>query len=384
MKILHVYRGYYPALRGGIIEVMAQLGHDLLRRGVEARVFTLADKTTRWICPRTGMEVHAFKQDFEVASCGMSRAALRAFKGEAAWADIVHYHFPWPFGDVLHGQAGGRPSLVTYHSDVVRQKLWIACYRPLMGWFLGHVNAIAATSPQYVDSSPVLACYRDKVKVIPLGLDEAAYPRASPDTMAEWRSRVGGDFFLFLGVLRYYKGLEFLLEAAADAPYRVVIAGTGPMAGELRQMIDKKKLSNVSLVGEISEEDKAALLSLCRGVVFPSHLRSEAFGLALVEGAMFGRPLISTELGTGTSYVNLHEETGLVVPPTDVGALRCAMDRLWSEPARAEQMGRNARQRYVENFTAQRMADRYLDLYRKLLGDAAGMMHSSDTATHTL
>nr|AIA85260.1 Glycos_transf_1 [uncultured Pseudomonas sp.] len=110
-----------------------------------------------------------------------------------------------------------------------------------------------------------------------------------------------------------------------------------------------------------------ALLQLCRAVVFPSHLRSEAFGVTLLEGAMHGKPLISTEIGTGTSYVNEHNVTGLTVAPSDPTALRTAMDTLAGDPALAARFGQAARLRFETHFTAREMARQYVELYQTLI-----------------
>ena len=114
------------------------------------------------------------------------------------------------------------------------------------------------------------------------------------------------------------------------------------------------------------DDDKVALLSLCYALTFPSHLRSEAFGISLLEGAMFGKPMISTEIGTGTSYVNLDGETGIVVAASDPGALRDAMGKLWADEALAARFGVAARARFLAMFTADKMADAYVGLYRRL------------------
>ncbi|WP_276527368.1 glycosyltransferase [Microvirgula aerodenitrificans] len=140
------------------------------------------------------------------------------------------------------------------------------------------------------------------------------------------------------------------------------------METELRAQAQRLGLHNVHFLGPLPDEDKAALLVLCLGVVFPSHLRSEAFGVTLIEGAMHGKPLVSCEIGTGTSYINLDGETGLVVPPGNVQALRQALDRLWHEPALAAAMGARARQRYLGHFTARHMVERYAALYRDVSG----------------
>ena len=119
-------------------------------------------------------------------------------------------------------------------------------------------------------------------------------------------------------------------------------------------------------LGALDDADKVALLTLSYALSFPSHLRSEAFGISLLEGAMYGKPMISCEIGTGTTYINIDGDTGIVVPPSDPQALRAAMQRLWENPEMARQMGRRAEMRYHELFTAEKMATNYLSLYESL------------------
>jgi rhamnosyl/mannosyltransferase len=88
---------------------------------------------------------------------------------------------------------------------------------------------------------------------------------------------------------------------------------------------------------------------------------------------MYGKPMISSEIGTGTTYINIHDDTGLVVPPSDPRALRAAMRALWDNPALAAAMGRRAEARYRELFASERMAGSYLDLYRELLTRRAAL-----------
>ena len=212
----------------------------------------------------------------------------------------------------------------------------------------------------------MLRRFQDKVEIVPIGLNEHTYPEVSPDIRAELRGKYGEGFFLFIGVLRYYKGLHILLDAIANAPFRVVIAGSGPTERELLDQARRLRLDNVYFTGYVSDEQKVALLSLCRGVVFPSYLRTEAFGVTLLEGAMYGKALISTEAGSGTSHVNIGGETGLVVAPGSAPALRRAMDRIHDCPEMADAMGRRARQRFDHLFTGDLMGERYDAIYRGL------------------
>lgn len=368
MRVLHFYKTYHPDSVGGVEQVIRQMCVGTTRLGVSNTVLSLSRQENLVPFEFEGHMVHRVPLNFEVASNAVSVQSIGALARLASQADVVHYHFPWPFMDLAHFMARvNKPSVVTYHSDIVRQRYLLRLYQPLMHRFLGKVDAIVATSPNYLGSSAVLARYQHKTRAIPFGLDRGTYPQADPDRLAQWRARVGPKFFLFVGVLRYYKGLHILLDAVAGTDYPVVIVGAGPIEQELKEQAARLKLSNVLFVGAIDEPDKVALLNLCYAVAFPSHLRSEAFGVSLLEGAMYGKPMISSEIGTGTTYINIDGETGLVVPPSDPQALRAAMRTLWDNPDQARAMGQRATRRFEELFTSERMATSYAQLYQELI-----------------
>ena len=78
-------------------------------------------------------------------------------------------------------------------------------------------------------------------------------------------------------------------------------------------MVDDLGLSNVVFARQVTAAEKTTLLAHCIALILPSHMRSEAYGMVLVEASIMGKPMVSCEIGTGTSFVNSHEETGLVV-----------------------------------------------------------------------
>ena len=367
MRVLHFYKTSFPDSRGGVAKVINQIARAAIKLGVKTDVLSLTPKREPRTIEIDGYMVHRAKLDFQIASTGFSMSAILRFSQLAKRADVIHYHFPWPFMDVVHfATMVKKPTVVTYHSDIVRQKHLLKLYRPLQWKFLDDMSHIVATSPNYLATSEVLAKYKHKVSVIPIGLDKASYPAPSPDKLTYWREMLGPKFFLFVGVIRYYKGLHILMEAAKGTDYPIVIVGEGPIEKDLKTQAAQLKLQNVYFLGVLSEEDKVSLLSLCYSVLFPSHLRSEAFGISLLEGAMYGKPMVSSEIGTGTTFINIANETGLVVPPSDPLAMRRAMRYLWEHPEQAAEMGRRAEARYWEHFTADQMVRSYVDLYSNL------------------
>jgi len=368
MRVLHVYKTYFPDSLGGVEQVIKEVILSTSAHGVESSVLSLSLQRVDPTITVYGHPVHRCKSTIDVASTPMAISVFKRFSKLAKKADIIHYHFPWPFADLLHFACRiNKPSVVTYHSDIVKQKRLLKLYQPLCKKFLTSVDSIVATSPNYFSTSETLQSFPDKTRVIPIGLDKSYYSSSSELLKSQWKRRFPDKFFLFVGVFRYYKGLHILIEAAEDVDTPIVIVGSGPIEHELKTHAAKLGLTNIHFLGSISHEDKVALLELSYAIVFPSHLRAEAFGISLLEGAMFGKPMISSEIGTGTTYINIDQETGLVITPNDPKGLAKAMNALVDNPVWASELGAKAEKRYQALFTAEKMGREYFDVYRELL-----------------
>lgn len=372
VRVLHIYRTYFPDPPGGLQEAIRQIALSTGEIGVSNTIFTLTPHLDARELMRPEARVVRERSWAAPASCDLGgRAAFSAFAREARQAQVLHYLFPWPFADVLHAAVRPKaPALMTYISDVVRQRWLGTAYLPLMQHTLRQMRVIVANAPAYARTSPVLSHpdIRDKVRIIPLGIDERSYPVVGDESIFDRIGVVPGEpYFLFIGVLRYYKGAHFLVESARQLGARVVIAGAGPELSKLREQVVEQQVGNVIFAGQVTDQEKVALLKKCRALVLPSHLRSEAFGMVLVEASMFGRPMISCEIGTGTSFVNAHEETGLVVPPASSDSLARAMRLLLEDSRLAENMGRAARLRYEKLFSGQALGQSYSALFREVM-----------------
>jgi rhamnosyl/mannosyltransferase len=371
MKVLHVYRTYFPDPPGGTQEAIRQICLSTQPYGVENTLFTLSPNPEPSIILRPEAKVVRCRSWAAPASCDLGDPrSFAIFRSLVEQSDVVHYLFPWPFADLLHEVAPKKPSVLTYISDIVRQQRLKALYEPLMWRTLRGMDAIVSNVPQYAETSPVLTQSRltAKIRQIPLGIEESSY-NIEPDSTILSRLEIKEEepFIFFVGVLRYYKGLHILLEACKHTKGRVVIAGSGPEGAALQAQAKRLGLSNVTFAGQISQAEKVALLKACRALVLPSHLRSEAFGMVLVEASMYGKPMISCEINTGTSFVNQHLKTGLVVPPESPIDLASAMNTLLEDVSAAEGFGQAARQRYEKNFSGPVLGEAYARLYREIL-----------------
>lgn len=369
-RVLHLYRTYFPETQGGLQESIRQLCLATKPLNVDNVIFALARHPVPTNMTLPEAQLVRARSWVELASCDFGGwAALRRCRAAADQCDIIQIHYPWPFADMLLPfiRRRGQPVLVTYVSDIVRQNSvgLGQLYAPLRRYLLGTAARVVASSPNYAQSSVVLRDYQNKLVSIPHCLEDA--PPVDSELCERWFAKLGHNFFLFVGVLRYYKGLDFLLQAAQQVATPIVIVGDGPEGQRLRSAAKALGLTHVHFLGALGDADKNALMALCRAVVFPSHLRSEAFGITLLEGARQGKPLICCEISTGTTWVNRHDETGLVVPPANADALASAMNHLAADDALCLHLGAGARLRWEQHFRPAVVGAAYRQLYDDLL-----------------
>ena len=371
MRVLHVFKTASPFTQGGLEESIRQICLGTAAAGASCEVLCVSPDGERRDVTADYARVTGYPAALRVSTCPMPARMLPALRRAFDTYDIVHLHGPWPFAEMAAWlRPGGRAKRVlTYHADIVNRGALVRLYQPAIRRMLDGCDAVVATSEPYVDGSPVLARLTRRPTVIPLGIDPASYPSADPECVAAWQQRLGAPLFVFVGVLRYYKGLDVLAEATREVPGTLVVVGDGPERARLAARTAGR--SDFVLTGHIPDADKMALLQTARAMVLPSVQRAEAFGMSLLEGAMAGRALVSTALGTGTDVVNRHGETGLVVPPGDVDALRGALQRLAAEPDTAARFGSAARARFEARFTGTAMGTAYARLYSELLPASA-------------
>lgn len=363
---MHVYKSYYPDTQGGVERLIQMLAHETALMGCHNRLITCTSTKNAYQDAQESLDIFYYPQTCVLASSPFSYQLWKAFPEHVQWADVIHYHFPWPMADILHsGWRVKKPSIVTYHSDIVRQRYLKYIYQPLMHYFLKKMDCIIATSDNYVKTSDVLQEYVSTTQVIPIGIDPAHYAILL-EKQALWREKLPKDFILFVGVLRYYKGLTYLLKALERTSISLVIAGSGPLLATLRAQAAEKLQTQVVFTEALSDEDLCAVYSLAKMLVIPASHRSEAYCIALVEGLLFGLPLISTEIGTGTSFVNADKETGFVVPACDPDALKKAIVDLLNDKDLQQRMRKASRQRFETHFTAKVMAKTYVEVYHQI------------------
>lgn len=365
MRILEIGK-FYPPQRGGMERSLEALCRGLARRGHDLRVLVAAegeDGREEWVDDVRVCRLPNWGQVRSVPVVPSLFSRVRRELRDFA-PDVVHLHLPHPLGVFAwRWFGGGAPLLVTYHSDIVRQR-WLARLvafdrrRLLTGAAAIHVSS-AALREESRDLRPV----RERCRVIPFGIDTERYRDPDPVRVQRWNDRVGPRFVLFVGRLVYYKGLDVLLEAMRELSMPLVVAGDGPMREEWQTLSRVLGLGDrVHFVGDVSEESLRALYHAATVFAFPSTERAETFGLVQLEAMASGLPVVAARASGGV--VSVHEEgrTALLVPPRDAGALREALVRVWQEEDLARGLAQEALQRVRGFFDQERSLDHFEDL----------------------
>ncbi|MGQ9902753.1 MAG: glycosyltransferase [Anaerolineae bacterium] len=370
MRVLYIYKDYYPVV-GGIENHLRVICNGLRAYPDIQPTVLVTNRANRTVIEEIdGVRVIKAARLANVSSAPISLSLF-------AWArkleaDITHLHFPYPIGEMAYLLGGrSRKMVITYHSDIVRQKVLLRLYNPFLGRLLKRADSIAVSNPPYIQSSPYLRSVSAKCRVIPFGIDTSRFaPTPEMQRRAQELRRHYGNvpLILFIGVLRYYKGVGYLIQAMSGVNARLLIAGQGPQGDEWRALARQSGLaSKVDFLGRVEDEEIPALLHACDVFALPSIYRSESLGIAQMEAMACGKPVVCTELGTGTSYVNVNGVTGLVVPPMDAGALAGAINRLLADPDLRHRMGQAGRARIEQEFSAPVMVRRLVDWYAEVL-----------------
>ena len=367
LRILHIGK-FYPPVSGGMERVL-QLLCEREQADVDTRV--LVANTERATVHET------------INGVGVTRVANAGSAGSVAvcptlplWlsrerADVIVIHEPNPMGLVAYALA--RPAgklIVWFHSEVVRDRWkYAVMYRPWLAHAMRRATRVIVASPPMIEAAQ-LRGFAAPVAVIPYGVDEGrlALSPAIAARAAQLRGGLRGPLVLFVGRMVPYKGLDVLLRAMVEVPGTAVLVGGGPQRAALEALGRELGIeSRVLFAGEVDEPALVAWYHACDLFVLPSTTRAEAFGVVQTEAMACGKPVVSTALPSGVPWVNRDGETGLVVPPGDVPALAAALSRLAGDAGLRQRMGDRGRQRVLDEFTADRMALRAVEVYRDVV-----------------
>jgi rhamnosyl/mannosyltransferase len=355
---------FYPPYRGGMETHLEALCRELrLHSDVSVLVANDRAKTTESVLD--GVQVTRLGTWFHISSAPVCPALPRRLQQDRS--DIVHIHLPNPAAVVAYLASGHRGRLVlTYHSDVVRQRYLEKVFRPILLRAMRQCSAIICSSPNYIESSPVLRQFRHLCRVIPLGISVESFDRYDPWAVSRIRLEHGPSIVLAVGRLVSYKGFEHLIQAMSSVDAKLLIIGSGPLRSQFEKQISELGLGNrITLMGDV--DDLVPYYHAADIFVLPSIARTEAFGIVQLEAMACYTPVINTNIDSGVPFVSPDGVTGLTVNPASASELADAINRLTSDRELRKRYGQAARARVETHFSVKAMTQQTLRLYSDVL-----------------
>jgi glycosyltransferase involved in cell wall biosynthesis len=373
-RVTMINKYYSPPHLGGVETVVRTLSEGLVEHAGAAVHALVCNEGPRLLEEIVGgVRVTRLPRRLAVSSAPVAAgmpAALREELRRPDRPDVLNFHAPYPWGELSFLLAGvDAPSVVLYHSDIVRQRRLLAAYAPFLERFLDRVDLIVTSSPDMVKYSPFLAPRAGKCRVVPFGLP-AVKLTAAPgvrERAAQLRAAHSGrPLVLFVGRLVYYKGADVLVRAMAGVDADLVLIGRGPLEDDLRALASTLGMgARTTFLPAQDDGELAAWYHAADVLCLPSVARSEAFGLVQIEAHAAGTPVVSTGLPTGVPFANRDGVTGLVVPPGEPVALTGALRRLLEDDALRARLGEQAQRRARREFTVPRMVAGTVAVYRE-------------------
>lgn len=363
IRVLHVGK-YYPPYRGGMESHLECLSNELNRLvDLEVIVANTGWRTAKEVVD--GVKVTRVGKVFDLQSAPICPDLVRKIR--KSQSDIIHIHWPNPSAVLAYLASGHRGKLVlTYHSDVVRQRTLAAAFTPILRVVLKRTAAIIVSSPNYIEGSYVLPEFRERCRVIPFGVSGDHFQHFDPNSVRRIREHYGPRIVLGVGRMVYYKGFEHLVRAMVDVDAHLLLIGKGPLREPLSNLAADLGLSSrITFLSEVN--DIRPYYQAGDVFVLSSIMRSEAFGIVQLEAMASGKPVINTDLDSGVTFVSPHGVSGLTVPPADSAALGQAINQLLDQPGWRAELGERARQRVADAFTVAKMVQGTFDLYHDVL-----------------
>jgi rhamnosyl/mannosyltransferase len=365
LRVVHLGK-FYPPHMGGIETHLQNLCNDL-QQSVDLRVLVASDDRRPAEDQVDGVTVTRVPTACKIASTPICPGMISKLR--ASPADIVHLHVPNPMAVLAYLASGHRGRLVvTYHSDMVRQKVLGPAFEPFLHAALRRSSAIIATSDNYLRTSPVLSRHQSRCHVIPLGIPIAEFSEYDPEAALAVRKQYGERLIVSVGRLVYYKGFEFLIRAMAGVRGTLLIIGTGPLRSSLEDLAREVGVADrVHFLGKVDHRQLVSCYHAADVFALASVARSEAFGIAQIEAMAAGLPVVNTQLDSGVPFVSLHGQTGLTVPPAEPQPLAEAISRLLDSPELRQSFSAAARARAIQEFSLEVMVARTKALYEEVM-----------------
>ncbi|QOZ52002.1 glycosyltransferase [Bradyrhizobium sp. CCBAU 53338] len=371
MQILHAFKVYAPDAHGGIVEAIARIAEGTPSHH-SASLLVCRYLGLGSTLDVNGLSVERTTTLAQFSSLPLSPGYIPMFRKRLQDADVIAFHAPFPFVDIgiLLGIPDDKALVIHWHAEITGRNLFRPIFHPLLKRSVERADCIIVSHPAMIQHSEYLAKYSEKCVVLPYGIDTDFWTGRTPEddaVVAKLRQQYP-RLIVACGRLVPYKGFDVLLRALKHVDAHLIIAGTGPLEAELREIAEQARVSDrVTFAGYMSRVEQRQAFGAANLFVLPSVNEAEAFGIVQLEAMCSAIPVVNTNLPTGVPWVARDGLEGLTVMPRDEVPLAAAMSRLLDDPVLAARLGAAARDRAVQLFKWQKFAADVAEQYQAAL-----------------
>jgi len=363
--VISLGKYYYPT-KGGVEKVTKDIAEIVADVGFKSSVVSFDGQKKPFSHTNiNGVNVIRY-ESFKIGPAPFSWQFLKDANSLFDKADLLITHYPNPLVEkALLKYDRNKRIILFYHSDLVGyNKIITQWYNRHTKKLLEKVNVIISTSPNYVNSSKILNHYTEKLRIVPLTINPKDFNLTKKYDFKNFSYKYK---ILFVGRFVKYKGVEYLIKAMKylDQNVGLVLVGGGPRYKLYKKLVKKEKITHrVFFILNPSNDDLKSIYNSADVFVLPSTMRSEAFGIASLEAMYAGLPIITTELGTGTSFYNIQKKTGIIVKPKDEREIAEAIEISLKNKS---EFGKNAKQVVETQFVIDNFKTKIIEIIQDIL-----------------
>jgi glycosyltransferase involved in cell wall biosynthesis len=373
MRIAQVAPYFYPHI-GGVETHVYNLAKGFVKEGHEVTVYTSLVKGSKENENYEGINVKRAKPLMVAFTTPVTPKIKERIMRDKH--DIIHAHYPPPLASYYAAKASKKkktPFILTYHCDLVLPKFYgsaiTTMYRSSLGRrTLKNTNRVIVTTKTYAATSRDL--WKITPIVIPNAIDPTEFnPQGVGDNIRQKHDILDSKMILYVGRLKYHKGLEYLIESAqyTESNVKYVLVGGGEFKSRLKSLIKEKKLEDrIIFAGEVSNSELPQYYSACDIFVLPSVSRLEAFGIVGLEAMASAKPVIISDI-PGVREVIEEGVCGLLSEPMNPKDLGNKITKLLSDPELMRKMGEAGRRKVVDEFTWEKVVLQTEKTYEDIL-----------------
>lgn len=362
-KIL-IHSNYHPILIGGIGSVVNDLAEQVLLMGHDLTIFCGGHKNTCQLSEQ-GWFIIMRKIIFKIYGAPFFSWGNLSLIRLIYSSDLIIYQEPFPSlwpAMFYANRVLGKKIIVLAHANPSSKKCIENFYSVIRGIVFRGVTLVS-TSPVLMEE--IKGTYSLHSRVIPLAI------KTRIETQDLHGVAIAGRYVLSIGRFAKYKGLNYLIDAAALTPeVNYLIVGSGDQSNFIKKKLTKLNIKNITLINHfVQESEKFLLIDGCDFFVFPSTSRNEAFGIVQLEVMRAGKAIINTSLGSGVNFVAPDGICAITIAPRNIGELASAIKFLWSNPDISYQLGLRGRDRFLQLFTKDKFNSEWGLIIHSVLND---------------